>query len=159
MRIAFQLLSLGLIAACASSDRQPSDPGPVERSAAGGDGPPLLDVRLDREAGTARVWLPAPDAAGEHVRLLHVEDLARPSQVTVELGEHRLRHPHVVGDVLEIEHALEAVLHHLLHHQIEAWNRREPLGGLRVPWVHELLRTKPGKCPQLALCRVGHDSS
>ena len=75
MRIAFLLLTLGLIAACASSDRQPSDPGPVERSAAGGDGPPLLDVRLDREAGTARVWLPAPDAAGEHVRLLHVEGI------------------------------------------------------------------------------------
>ncbi len=72
MRNAIQVLGLGLIVACASGDLQPS--GPSAAKAAGGEAP-LLDLRLEEDEGTALVWLPAPDADGEHLRLLHVEGI------------------------------------------------------------------------------------
>lgn len=76
MRNAIQVLSLGLIVACASGDRQPPAAATTEApavSASGGDAP-LLDVRLDG-AGAAMVWLPAAAADGEHLRLLHLEGI------------------------------------------------------------------------------------
>ena len=77
MRNAVQVLGLGLIVACASGDRQPSGTATAARPAAaakGGDAP-LLDLRLEDEGGAALIWLPAPAADGEHVRLLHVEGI------------------------------------------------------------------------------------
>ena len=75
MRSVIQLACLGLFAACASSDRQGGESVPPGPAQVRSDGAPLLDVRLDAGRGTARVWLPAPDGAGEHVRLLHVEGI------------------------------------------------------------------------------------
>lgn len=75
MRNVIQALSLGLIVACASSEGQPSGAVAAAPSKGTGGEAPLLDLRLDGEKGAALVWLPAADADGEHVRLLHVEGI------------------------------------------------------------------------------------